>query len=93
MFDAFAHKLTTLFPNLDWHFIYLHDQHDNVNNSDPHYTHKGAYTFINASTHPSEPDLALNIIDELEDFKQLEINPQEIKINKSTLNQKLYFSC
>ena len=93
MFDVFAHRLSILFPNLDWHFIYLHDQHDNTNKSDPYYLHKGAYTFINAPTHPNNPDFAFQIINKLKDFNQLKINSQEIKINTSTLNENLYFSC
>ena len=93
MFDAFSHKLTILFPSLDWHLIYLHDQHDNTNTSDPDYVHKGSYTFVNAVTHPSSPDLALEIIEQLKDFKQLKIDPRKIKISKSTLIQKEYFTC
>ena len=93
MYDKFKDCINLLFPNLDWHLIYLHDQHDNTNNCDPHYIHKGMYTFINASTHPSNPDLAFDIINELKDFKKLKINREEIKINTSTLNQSLYFLC
>lgn len=93
MVDIFSHELTILFPNLDWHLVFLHDQHDNVNNAESHYIHKDVYTFINAPTHPRNPDLALNIINKLGDFKQLETNPQEIKIHRSTLNQNLYFLC
>jgi hypothetical protein len=93
MFDKFRNCINFLFPDLEWHFIYLHDQHDNTNSSDSHYAHKGTYTFINASTHPSNPDLAFNIINQLEDFKQLKTNPQEIKIYESTLIQKKYFTC
>lgn len=91
MFETFAHQLTILFPNLDWHFIYLHDQHDNTNRPDSHYIHKDVYTFINAPTHPSDPDLAFNIINQLQGFKKLKTNPQEIKICKSTLNQEKFF--
>ena len=93
MFDVFSHELTILFPNLDWHLVYLHDQHDNTNNSHPHYIHKGSYTFINAPTHPSDPDSAFEIINQLQDFKRLQINNQDITINTSTLNQNLYFLC
>lgn len=92
MFDVFYQTLTCLFPNLDWHFIYLHDQHDNTNNSDPHYIHKGAYTFINASTHPNDPDCAFEIINKLKDFKKLKTNPQKIKIHASTLHKHHYFT-
>lgn len=93
MVDIFSHELTILFPNLDWHLVFLHDQHDNENNAEPHYIHKDVYTFINAKTHPIEPDFAFNIIDKLKGFNQLETDSQEIKIHRSTLNQKLYFSC
>lgn len=93
MFDVFSHELTILFPNLDWHLVYLHDQHDNENNSAPHYIHKDIYTYINASTHPHEPDYAFNIINQLDDFKQLKTDHQKIKINTSTLHQPSYFTC
>ena len=93
MFDVFSHELTILFPNLDWHLVYLHDQHLNENSAKPHYIHKDVYTFINAPTHPSDPDLAFNIINQLKDFKQLKTDPQEIKICKSTLDQGEYFLC
>lgn len=93
MFDVFSHELTILFPNLDWHLVYLHDQHLNENSAEPHYIHKDVYTFINAPTHPSKPDLAFNIINQLEDFKQLKMNTQKIKIHRSTLIQKEYFTC
>lgn len=93
MFDKFRDCMNLLFPDLDWHLVYLHDQHENINKSPMHYIHKGEYTFINAKTHPIEPDLAFNIVDELEDFKQLKMNTQKIKIHRSTLNQRLYFSC
>ena len=36
MFDALSHELTVLFPNLDWHLVYLHDQHDNENSAESH---------------------------------------------------------
>lgn len=93
MFDMFAHALTALFPNLDWHLVYLHDQHDNTNTAEPHIIHKYQYSFINASTHPIAPDIAFRIIKQLNKFKNLEIQSQEIKIHKSTLNQKKYFLC
>lgn len=93
MFDVFSHELTILFPNLDWHLVYLHDQHFNENSAEPHYIHKDVYTFINAPTHPSDPDLAFNIINRLGYFKHLETDSQEIKICKSTLNQGEYFLC
>ena len=92
MFDKFRDCVNLLFPNLDWHFIYLHDQYDNTNSSDSHYIHKGAYTFINAVTHPNDPDCAFEIINKLKDFKKLKTNPQKIKINSSTLNKHHYFT-
>lgn len=92
MFDKFRDCINLSFPNLDWHFVYLHDYHDNLNNSPTHYIHKGEYTFINAKTHPIEPDLAFNIINRLGDFKQLKINTQKIKIYRSTLNQEKFFT-
>jgi hypothetical protein len=93
IFDRLRDCIKFFFPNLDWHLVYLHDQHDNINRSDSHYIHKGAYTFINAATHPSNPDLALEIIEQLKDFKQLKIDSRKIKIYKSTLIQKEYFTC
>lgn len=93
IFDVFFNTLSALFPNLDWHLIYLHDQHDNLNHAELHYIHKGAYTFINASTHPSVTDYAFDIIKELKDFKKLKNNANKIKIYKSTLNKAEYFLC
>jgi hypothetical protein len=93
MVDIFSHELTILFPNLDWHLVFLHDQHDNENNAEPHYIHKDVYTFINAPTHPNDPDFAFNIINQLKDFRQLKTNPQVIKICKSKLDQGEYFLC
>ena len=92
MFDKFRDCINLLFPNLDWHLVYLHDQHDNFNKSPTHYIHKGEYTFINATTHPIEPDFALDTINQLKDFKKLKINPQKIKINSSTLDKHRYFT-
>ena len=92
IFDKFRDCINLLFPNLDWHLVYLHDQHENLNDSSAHYIHKGQYTFINATTHPIETDLAFNIVDELEDFKQLKMNTQKIKMHRSTLNQEKIFT-
>lgn len=92
MFDKFRDCINLLFPNLDWHLVYLHDQHENLNNSPAHYIHKGQYTFINAATHPIEPDLALDLINQLKDFKKLRIDSKDIKISTSTLNQDAFFT-
>lgn len=92
MFDRFRDCINLLFPSLDWHLIYLHDQHENVNDSSTHYIHKEEYTFINAKTHPIEPDCALEVIKQLKDFKKIKTNPQEIEIRPSTLHESLYFT-
>lgn len=92
MFDKFRDCVNLLFPNLDWHLVYLHDQHDNTNSSDSHYIHKGAYTFINAPTHPNDPDCAFEIINQLKDFKNLKTSSKEIKIHASTLHKHHFFT-
>jgi hypothetical protein len=92
MFDKFRDCINLLFPDLDWHLVYLHDQHENLNNSPAHYIHKGEYTFINATTHPIKPDFALETINQLKDFKKLRIDSKDIKISTSTLNQDAFFT-
>jgi hypothetical protein len=92
MFDKFRNCINLLFPNLDWHLVYLHDQHDNFNKSPTHYIHKGEYTFINATTHPIKPDFALETINQLKDFKKLKIDSKDIKIFTSKINQDVFFT-
>jgi len=92
MFDTFSYNINISFPNLDWHLVYLHDQHNNTNNSEPHYIHKGDYTFVNAPTHPHDPDVAFGIIKQLNDFRQLDVHTTTIKINPSKLNKHIYFT-
>lgn len=91
MVDKFRNTINKAFPKLDWHILFLHDQHDNKNTGDPHVIHKNAYTFINAPTHPMCPDTAFNLIKDLGDFKNLTLNQESPLIYESTLRQEIYF--
>lgn len=92
MFDKFRDCINLLFPKLNWKFIYLHDQHDNDNTSEPYISNSEQFIFINAPTHPCEPDTAFNFIKLIEQREQPFLESQKIKIHKSNLVTQKYFT-
>lgn len=92
MVESFHETINTKFPKLDWHLVFLHDQHDNLNTSKPCHVHKNEYTFINATTHPSTPDVAYDMIKRFDDFKDIKISDDQPVVFESTLTQNEYFN-
>jgi len=89
--NKFRNIINKTFPKLDWHILFLHDQHENKNIAEPHVIHKNTYTFINAPTHPMRPDIAFDLIKDLGDFKNLTFDQDLPLIHQSTLKQKIFF--